>query len=62
MQKDNARDIIAELVARFAEQIDSYKHSDYNETQTRRDFIRPLLQTVNAQNMDKLYKNLYRLE
>jgi hypothetical protein len=32
--KDNARDIIAGLVARFAEQIDSYKHSDYNETQT----------------------------
>jgi hypothetical protein len=41
MQKENAREIIAELVARFTEQIDSYKHSDYNETQTRCDFIDP---------------------
>jgi hypothetical protein len=37
VQKDNVRDIIAELVARFAEQIDSYKHSGCNKTQTRRE-------------------------
>ena len=46
MQKDNAREIIAELVTRFAEQIDSYKHSDYNETQTRRDFIDPFFKAL----------------
>src|ERR1035437_3237186 len=46
VQKDNAREIIAELVARFAEQIDSYKHSDYNETQTRRDFIDPFFKAL----------------
>ena len=46
MQKDNARDIISELVTRFAEQIDSYKHSDYNETQTRRDFIDPFFKAL----------------
>jgi adenine-specific DNA-methyltransferase len=46
MQKDNAREIIAELVARFTEQIDSYKHSDYNETQTRRDFIDPFFKAL----------------
>jgi predicted type IV restriction endonuclease len=46
MQKDNAREIITELVARFTEQIDSYIHSDYNETQTRRDFIDPFFKAL----------------
>ena len=46
MQKDNAREIIAELVARFAEQIDSYKHSDYNETQTQCDCIDPFFKDL----------------
>ncbi|NUM40156.1 MAG: N-6 DNA methylase [Leptospiraceae bacterium] len=32
---------ISELVERFADQYDSYKKSEYNETQTRRDFIDP---------------------
>jgi hypothetical protein len=43
MQKDNAREIIAELVARFTEQIDSYKHSDYNEIQTLREEINTIM-------------------
>jgi type I restriction-modification system DNA methylase subunit len=46
VQKDNAKEIIAGLVARFAEQIDTYKHSDYNETQTRRDFIDPFFKAL----------------
>lgn len=46
MQKDKAREIIAELVARFSEQLDSYKHSEYNETQTRRDFIDPFFKAL----------------
>jgi type I restriction-modification system DNA methylase subunit len=46
VQKDNAKEIIGELVARFSEQIDSYRHSDYNETQTRRDFIDPFFKAL----------------
>jgi hypothetical protein len=41
--KESAYKIIEDLVLRFEEQIISYKKSDYNETQTRRDFIDPFL-------------------
>lgn len=34
------------LIERFAEQIDDYKKSGYNETQTRRDFIDPLFKAL----------------
>ncbi len=46
MLKEQAKQAIADLVARFAEQIDSYKHGDYNETQTRRDFIDPFFKAL----------------
>ena len=39
--KEEAYNIIAELVERFSFQRDSYKKSDYNEAQTRQDFINP---------------------
>ncbi|MDO9341544.1 MAG: hypothetical protein Q7T72_13595 [Bacteroidales bacterium] len=41
IDKLTARGKIADFVTRFEEQYDSYKNSDYNETQTRRDFIDP---------------------
>lgn len=41
MQKQEALDKIKSLVKRFEEQKEFYKHQDYNETQTRRDFIDP---------------------
>ncbi len=41
MQKQAALDKIKSLVERFDEQKDFYKQADYNETQTRRDFIDP---------------------
>jgi type I restriction-modification system DNA methylase subunit len=44
--KDQAKDTIEALVVRFEEQIDSYTHSDYNETQTRRDFIDPFFKAL----------------
>jgi type I restriction-modification system DNA methylase subunit len=44
--KEQAKEIVAALVTRFAEQIDSYKHGDYNETQTRRDFIDPFFKAL----------------
>lgn len=37
---------VQELVARFNEQLPAYKKSDYNETQTRRDFIDPLFKSL----------------
>jgi hypothetical protein len=37
---------IQELVTRFSEQLDAYKKSDYNETQTRRDFIDPFFKAL----------------
>ena len=39
--KEEALEKIKSLVERFNEQIESYKRVDYNETQTRRDFIDP---------------------
>ena len=41
MQKQLALDKIKSLVQRFDEQKEFYKRADYNETQTRRDFIDP---------------------
>lgn len=41
MQKQEALEKIKSLVERFEEQNEFYKHQDYNETQTRRDFIDP---------------------
>ena len=46
MTKEAAYNKIEELVIRFTEQIDSYKKSDYNETQTRRDFIDPFFKAL----------------
>ena len=37
---------VQELVTRFNEQLASYKKSDYNETQTRRDFIDPFFKAL----------------
>ena len=39
IDKLTAQKKISDLVTRFEEQFDSYKNSNYNETQTRRDFI-----------------------
>jgi len=44
--KQTAQDKIASLVTRFEEQYQSYKHSDYNETLTRRDFIDPFFKAL----------------
>jgi adenine-specific DNA-methyltransferase len=44
--KEEAFKIISELVDRFTEQFSSYKKSEYNETQTRRDFIDPFFSAM----------------
>ncbi|MDR3111257.1 MAG: N-6 DNA methylase [Planctomycetaceae bacterium] len=44
--KEIANQKIAELVERFSKQYESYKNSDYNETQTRRDFIDPFFKAL----------------
>jgi len=41
MNKEQAKDRIKQLIDKFTLQIDYYKSSNYNETQTRRDFIDP---------------------
>ncbi len=46
MQKEEARKRISELVAHFDEQIDTLKQGDYNETQTRIDFINPFFKAL----------------
>ena len=46
IDKLNARKRIADLVIRFEDQYSSYKNSDYNETQTRRDFIDPFFKAL----------------
>jgi type I restriction-modification system DNA methylase subunit len=45
-QKEIALNKVSELVHRFNEQYDSYKKTDYNETQTRRDFIDPFFKVL----------------
>ena len=44
--KQSAKDKIESLVTRFEDQYESYKHSDYNETLTRRDFIDPFFKAL----------------
>jgi type I restriction-modification system DNA methylase subunit len=44
--KQTAKDKIVSLVTRFEDQYQSYKHSDYNETLTRRDFIDPFFKAL----------------
>ncbi|MGN6196842.1 MAG: Eco57I restriction-modification methylase domain-containing protein [Ginsengibacter sp.] len=44
--KEEAHSQISALVERFAEQLPSYKKSDYNETLTRRDFIDPFFKAL----------------
>jgi hypothetical protein len=46
IDKLTARKRIADLVTRFEEQFDSYKNLNYNETQTRRDFIDPFFKAL----------------
>jgi len=46
MTKEQAKIEIEKLVQRFEFHIDEYKNSDYNETQTRRDFIDPFFKTL----------------
>jgi type I restriction-modification system DNA methylase subunit len=44
--KGNGLIKVQELVIRFNEQLTAYKKSDYNETQTRRDFIDPFFKAL----------------
>jgi type I restriction-modification system DNA methylase subunit len=44
--KDAAHFKIGQLVSRFDEQYTSYKRTEYNETQTRRDFIDPFFKAL----------------
>jgi type I restriction-modification system DNA methylase subunit len=44
--KQSAKDKIESLVTRFEDQYESYKHSEYNETLTRRDFIDPFFKAL----------------
>lgn len=46
MDKDTAFKKISELVERFDDQYQSYKDINYNETQTRRDFIDPFFKAL----------------
>jgi hypothetical protein len=46
ISKDTAYKIVEDLVTRFEEQIGSYKKAEYNETQTRRDFIDPFFKAL----------------
>jgi type I restriction-modification system DNA methylase subunit len=46
INKESAYKKISELVKRFGDQYESYKKTDYNETQTRRDFIDPFFKAL----------------
>lgn len=44
--KESGLEKVKQLVQRFNEQLPAYKKSDYNETQTRRDFIDPFFKAL----------------
>ena len=46
MTKEEGLQRVKDLVIRFGEQLIAYKKSDYNETQTRRDFIDPFFKAL----------------
>ncbi len=61
--KDKARELCSVLVNRFGDQYDSYKRSDYNETQVRRDFIDPFFRLLgwdvdNSQGYAEAYREV----
>jgi hypothetical protein len=61
--KQEALSLITNLTERFADQIDSYKKSDYNETLTRRDFIDPMFKALgwdmdNSQGYAEAYREV----
>ena len=63
INKETAYKKIEELVQRFEEQITSYKKTDYNETQTRRDFIDPFFKALgwdmdNSQGNAEAYREV----
>ncbi|TAF66998.1 MAG: methyltransferase [Cytophagales bacterium] len=44
--KDKAKEIIIQLVERFRENVENYKKNNYNEAQTRIDFINPFFEAL----------------
>jgi len=63
IDKLSAQKKIADLMIRFEKQYDSYKNSDYNETQTKRDFIDPFFKTIvwdidNEEGYDLAYREV----
>src|SRR4030042_2366799 len=63
IDKQSAQKKIFDLVTRFEEQYASYKNSDYNETQTRRDFIDPFFKALgwdidNSQGYAEAYREV----
>ncbi len=63
MDKESAFKKISELIHRFEEHKESYKKSDYNETQTRRDFIDPFFKALgwdidNEQGLAEAYREV----
>ncbi len=61
--KEEAYQKIEELVLRFSEQIASYKKADYNEAQTRKDFIDPFFKALgwdmdNSQGHAEAYREV----
>ena len=63
ISKETAFKQIQSLIARFEEQIESYKSADYNETLTRRDFIDPFFRALgwdidNSQGYAEAYREV----
>lgn len=63
MNKEQAYLKIKQLVDRFNEQLPYYKKADYNETQTRREFIDPFFKALgwdidNEQGLAEAYKDV----
>ncbi|MDR3183572.1 MAG: hypothetical protein LBT89_11770, partial [Planctomycetaceae bacterium] len=61
--KETARKKVAELVEKFAAQSQGYEDSNYNEEQTREDFINPFFKALgwdigNEQGHSEVYRDV----
>ena len=61
--KEEAKEIVKKIVERFEYHLDEYKKGNYNETQTRNDYINPFFEALgwdinNKQGLAESYREV----
>lgn len=63
LSKKKAKEIVREIVERFEIHLEGYQRGNYNETQTRNDFINPFFEVLgwdinNRQGLAESYREV----